>query len=72
MSQTIAIGCDHAGFPYKNSIIRSLKKRGFEVLDFGTSSPDSVDTIDCNKYLCASGGFVGYLRCYMFALRGRA
>lgn len=43
---TIAIGCDHAGFPYKDSIIRLLKKRGIEVLDFGTNSSDSVDYPD--------------------------
>lgn len=43
---TIAIGCDHAGFPYKDSIIRMLKKRGDEVLDFGTNSPESVDYPD--------------------------
>ncbi len=43
---TIAIGCDHAGFPYKNSVIRLLNKRGIEVLDFGTNSSDSVDYPD--------------------------
>jgi len=46
MSQTIAIGCDHAGFPYKDSIVRLLKKRGIEVLDFGTYSAESVDYPD--------------------------
>jgi ribose 5-phosphate isomerase B len=43
---TISIGCDHAGFPYKDSIIRLLKKQGIEVLDFGTNSPQSVDYPD--------------------------
>lgn len=43
---TIAIGCDHAGFPYKDSIARLLKKRGIEVQDFGTFSTDSVDYPD--------------------------
>ncbi|RMG77085.1 MAG: ribose 5-phosphate isomerase B [Bacteroidetes bacterium] len=42
----IAIGCDHAGFPYKDAIVRLLKKRGIEVIDFGTNSPDSVDYPD--------------------------
>ena len=42
----IAIGGDHAGFPYKDSIIRLLKKRGIGVQDFGTDSPDSVDYPD--------------------------
>lgn len=43
---TIAIGCDHAGFPYKDAIIRLLKKRGIEVLNFGTDSLESVDYPD--------------------------
>ncbi|MBK8564746.1 MAG: ribose 5-phosphate isomerase B [Saprospiraceae bacterium] len=43
---TISIGCDHAGFPYKDSVVRSLKKRGIEVLDFGTNSSASVDYPD--------------------------
>ena len=42
----IAIGCDHAGFPYKDSIKRLLKKRGIEVLDFGAGSAASVDYPD--------------------------
>ena len=44
--KTLAIGCDHAGFPYKESIIDLLRSRGIEVLDFGTNSPDSVDYAD--------------------------
>lgn len=44
--KNIAIGGDHAGFPYKDSVIRLLKKRGIEVQDFGTDSPDSVDYPD--------------------------
>jgi len=43
---TIAIGCDHAGFPYKDSIILLLKKRGIKVRDFGTNSAESVDYPD--------------------------
>jgi ribose 5-phosphate isomerase B len=42
----IAIGCDHAGFPYKNSIIELLREKGIEVKDFGTHSEDSVDYPD--------------------------
>ena len=44
--RTIAIGCDHAGFPLKNSIIELLEKRKFHVLDMGTKSTDSVDYPD--------------------------
>lgn len=45
-SDTIAIGCDHAGFPYKGRIVSLLKEKGLEVQDFGTSSADSVDYPD--------------------------
>ena len=44
--KTIAIGCDHAGFPYKGSIIELLNERGIEIQDFGTNSSDSVDYPD--------------------------
>jgi ribose 5-phosphate isomerase B len=39
----IAIGSDHAGFNYKQTIIEHLKKMGHEVIDFGTHSVDSTD-----------------------------
>jgi ribose 5-phosphate isomerase B len=42
----IALGCDHAGFPYKEAITNYLTAKGYEVLDFGTNSPDSVDYPD--------------------------
>jgi ribose 5-phosphate isomerase B len=42
----IAIGCDHAGFDYKASIVQLLTERGIEVLDFGTHSAASVDYPD--------------------------
>lgn len=44
--KTIAIGCDHAGYPYKNRVIAFLKSEGWTVRDFGTDSPDSVDYPD--------------------------
>ncbi len=43
---TIAIGCDHAGFPFKNPIAAYLKSKGYEVLDFGTNGTPSVDYPD--------------------------
>ncbi|GLR18710.1 ribose 5-phosphate isomerase B [Portibacter lacus] len=42
----IAIGGDHAGFPYKAPIIRMLEKEGHEVTDYGTNSAESVDYPD--------------------------
>lgn len=43
---TFAIGCDHAGFPYKAAIIRFLEKNGHTVIDYGAPSLDSVDYPD--------------------------
>ncbi len=42
----IAIGCDHAGYTYKDSIKEMLTKAGHQVLDQGTNGPDSVDYPD--------------------------
>lgn len=44
--KTIAIGCDHAGYEYKATIIDMLKGMGIKSLDFGTNSLDSVDYPD--------------------------
>jgi ribose 5-phosphate isomerase B len=43
---TIAIGCDHAGFPYKDGLVAMLQAQGHMVQDFGTHSLDSVDYPD--------------------------
>lgn len=43
---TIALGCDHAGFDYKEVIKKQLEAAGYTVLDFGTHSSDSVDYPD--------------------------
>jgi len=45
-TKPIAIGCDHAGFEYKQAIKQWLKENGFNVKDFGTTSLDSVDYPD--------------------------
>jgi ribose 5-phosphate isomerase B len=42
----IAIGADHAGFPYKQPISEWLQENGYEVVDYGTFSADSVDYPD--------------------------
>ncbi|MBK8502569.1 MAG: ribose 5-phosphate isomerase B [Saprospiraceae bacterium] len=42
----IAIGCDHAGFPYKDAIKQLLEAQGHKVQDFGTDSAESVDYPD--------------------------
>lgn len=42
----IAIGCDHAGFEYKEAISKMLAAAGWQVSDKGTYSLDSVDYPD--------------------------
>lgn len=42
----IAIGCDHGALALKNKVVSHLEKRGFEVKDFGTYTPDSCDYPD--------------------------
>ncbi len=43
----LAIGADHGGFELKKEIVGLLKKIGkIDVVDFGTSGPDSVDYPD--------------------------
>ncbi len=43
---TIAIGNDHAGTEYKFEIVKMLESAGYEVLNFGTDSSDSMDYPD--------------------------
>ena len=43
MSDMIAIGCDHGGYPLKNEIIKFLDESGYEYKDFGTYSEASCD-----------------------------
>ena len=42
----ISLGCDHAGFVYKESIKLLLQNKGIETKDFGTFSEESVDYPD--------------------------
>lgn len=40
---TIALGCDHAGYAYKEAIKARLHDAGHQTIDFGTFSEDNVD-----------------------------
>ena len=42
----IAIGNDHAGTDYKNTIVAYLESEGHQVSNFGTNTNDSVDYPD--------------------------
>ena len=44
--QTIAIAADHAGFALKMALKKRLADEGYDVLDLGTDSEDSVDYPD--------------------------
>jgi ribose 5-phosphate isomerase B len=46
MNKLIPIGCDHAGYDLKNSIISYLNSIGYEVKDFGCNSTLSIDYAD--------------------------
>ncbi len=46
MVETIAIAADHAGYDLKVLLVPEIKSLGFEVLDLGTDSRDSVDYPD--------------------------
>jgi ribose 5-phosphate isomerase B len=42
----IALGTDHAGYKLKEVIKAHLRKKGYEVVDFGTDSEQAVDYPD--------------------------
>ncbi len=66
----IGICSDHAGYQYKSKLIPFLKKKGFDVRDFGTDSEESMDypdvahplayavesrQVDCGIAFCGTG-----------------
>jgi len=66
----IGICADHAGFEYKDRIISYLLGKGFDVVNFGTDSTESIDyadvahplayavengEVDCGIALCGTG-----------------
>jgi len=51
----VALGADHAGFPLKEDLKTWLIGHGYDVVDFGTQSAESVDYPD---YATAVGGAV--------------
>lgn len=66
----IGICSDHAGFEYKSKLIPSLEKQGYEMVDFGTHSEESMDypdvahplaiavekgEVDCGIAMCGTG-----------------
>jgi ribose 5-phosphate isomerase B len=43
---TIAVGCDHAGFPLKACVVQAIEATGQDVLDCGTFDTTSCDYPD--------------------------
>jgi ribose 5-phosphate isomerase B len=46
VAKTISIGCDHAGYKYREAIIGMLRRSGCALIDHGTSKGDAVDYPD--------------------------
>jgi len=42
----IAVACDHGGFLLKQTVLEAIPDEGYEVVDLGTDSTDSVDYPD--------------------------
>jgi ribose 5-phosphate isomerase B len=45
-ASSVAIGADHGGFRLKDRLATHLRDQGFQVVDCGTSGPESVDYPD--------------------------
>ena len=66
----IGICCDHAGVEYKARLIKVLEDKGYEIVNFGTDTTDSMDypdvahplalavenhEVDCGIAMCGTG-----------------
>lgn len=47
----IGIACDHAAFEMKEEVLEYLKDKGYEMVDYGTKTPDRVNYPDYGKKL---------------------
>ena len=56
MNLSVAIGSDHAGFALKESLVETLAQLGYETIDLGTDSADSVDYPDFAHAVAAALG----------------
>jgi ribose 5-phosphate isomerase B len=80
----IAVGADHAGFPFKDTVIETVRAAGHEVLDLGTYNTDPVDypdyalavgqalqkgEADRGILLCGSGVGVSIAACKLHGIR---
>lgn len=54
MDNMIGIASDHAGYVMKQQLIEYLSKAGYDIKDFGTHSPESMDYPDVAHPLAES------------------
>lgn len=54
--EVVAVAADHAGFELKSRLAEELAEMGYEVLDLGTSGPESVDYPDYAEALAKAIG----------------
>ncbi len=54
--KSVAVGCDHGGYEYKEQLKNFLKQLGLSVRDFGTNSTDAVDYPDFAHAVAESVG----------------
>jgi len=63
----IAIACDHAGFPLKDTIVETVRRLGHEPIDLGTNSAAAVDYPDyaekLGRYIQSGQAERGILLC---------
>ena len=52
--EKIGIACDHAGYEMKEFLVGYLSSKGFDVVDFGTHSEESIDYPDFGHALAAA------------------
>lgn len=45
----VAVSCDHAGYPYKAEIIKTIRESGHFVIEMGAHSTESVDYPDITE-----------------------
>lgn len=43
-NKQLLVGADFAGFPLKEAVVAHLKKKGWEITDYGVTSLDQTDT----------------------------
>src|ERR1700752_22525 len=49
LSMKIAVGFDHAGFPLKETVLKTVQNTGHELIDMGTNSAEPVDFPDITE-----------------------